>query len=749
MATVMVEPSSLPVTRNAQPRYPDYAPNEETQFIEAWHVVWRNKWSILGLMIVAGVISILYANTRTPLFRASTVVLIEPNINRPLNTQEVYDPGTGTTDYYLTQTAIVRSRDIVAKVVDRLDLASHPDFNKPLVPVRSLSEFLASAMRLEDWLSTPHDKEPVLTTPDNGTTVAALREDVITRVAELLSSNTVPRSQLMRISFVSPDPRLAVSITNATADAYIEYGLETRLAATQRASKWLAEKLGDVRSRLEQSEKKLQTYRDQQQLVNVGGVRTLTEEELIDNARRLRDAQKKKTDLATTYWKVQQAGNDPRKLQEINELFGLALVSSAKANLISAQESLKQLQQRYGEKHPTLAAAETRLQSAQQTLLEQLLQAAQNIRTEFEIARETERVQTQGVEDKKNLIRQMDRKDYDFRVLQREVDTNRQLYDLFLTRFKETDTSNSYETINARVVDPAILPTQPFRPDKDKILWVGLILGFVFGVLLAYLRKLLEQTVHTIDEMESLTSVPVLSVTPLVPGSLRRRNLAGKFIEDPRTPFAEGVRSIRTGIQLSDVDRLFKRILVTSAVPGEGKSSIAATLAIAFSTTERVLLLDADLRIPSVRGLFGQDKKAIGLLELLTGEAKLEECLIQDKASGIYTLSVSKVPPNPTEVISSATFNKLLQTLTTQFDRIIVDSPPVLVASDAMILSRITDATLFLTRADVTDRRAIVSAIKQLRQVQARLIGAVINAVDMNRNSYYRHSHHYAQKYYG
>lgn len=747
---VALRPASYPET---YPGYPTPA-EEQNQLLELWHTVWQSKWSILGLVLVAGVIALLYANTRVPLYRATATVLIEPRTNRPVQMQEAYDPGVGTSDYFSTQLELVRTRQVAADMVDKLGLTSHPEFTGQVAQSISVWEVL------NRWLpflpasdsadsKSAADAEPERPEPEISNEMAAAhRESVISQIIARTNTQGVPRSQLMRVHFTALTPEFARTGANALAEVYIEQGLESRLKATQLASRWLTDKLGEIRIKLERAEANLQAYRDRERLVNLGGVRGLIEQDVLNSSQRLRDARNKKTDLATTYWKIQQAGDDPARLEEITDLFSLALVASAKTAAVNAEDGLELLRKRYGDKHPQISAAEERLKTAQRSFHDQLRLAAQNIRTEFEIAREAERVNAEIVETGKEQIRNMDRKDYEIRALQREVDINRQLYDLFLARFKETDTSGSYEPITARIVDPAILPWKPFLPDKTRILRIGLILGLAAGLLLAVLRKMLAQGIRTVEELETITGVPTLGVLPFI-HERRKQKLIAAFHADPRTPYAEGIRSIRTGIHLSDVDRRFKRVLVTSATPHEGKSSIAATLALSFAASEKVLLLDADLRAPSVRRTFNVPATSPGLLELLTGEAKFEDCLHRDAASGIDLLTVRQVPPNPAEIIGSASFAKLLQALTTRYDRIIVDAPPTLVASDVALLSRCVDAVLFVALSDTTHRRTAAAAIKQLRLAQAHLVGAVINAVRINRSPYYRDTHYYAHKYYG
>jgi capsular exopolysaccharide synthesis family protein len=709
-------------------------------------MVWADKWSVLGVAAVVWIIGILYAQSRVPTYRASVTLMLEPRVARPIPMQDGgYDSPYASLDYYGTQLEIIRSRDQAAKVVDRLNLASHPEFNTPHEP-----QLAGLSLNWRSWLPFLPEPEAVAELADPsaaaGAQDAQKREAVINKVAYDLKAEIVPRTQILRVSYTTYTPELASDVANAYADVYIEYGLESRLAATQKANRWLTERLADIRIKLEKAEQALQAFREQQQLVNVGGVRGLMSEDLLDSSKRLRDSQKTKTELASTYWKVQQAGDDILKLQEIGGLLSYPGLQEAKQNLLSAQEGIRQLEQRYGDRHPQMATARTRLEISEKSYRAQLQLAVQSVKTEYEIALQNEKALTAVVDSAKEQIRRMDRKDYELRVLEREVATNQQLYDLFLTRFKETDTSASFEAINARVVEPARAPDRPFYPNITQITQRSLLLGLFLGVALVLLRRNLDESIRSAEDLENFTGIPVVGIIPAISMDAKA-SLPLEFHANPRGPLAEGVRSVRASLQLTDVDKRFKRLVVTSAVPSEGKTSLAACLALSFTHTERTVLIEADLRAPSLRRVFQIPKAHPGVMEHLTGEKPLDECLYRHEASGLSILPVAMLPPNPAEVIQSAAFAGLLEVLGQRFERIVIDTPPVHAASDSMVLGSLANAVLFVVKAGETHRRTVTAALKQLQQAQAHVVGSVINHLDLRRQSYYYGGQYYAYKY--
>ncbi len=709
---------------------------EHGDFINQWRRVRPYLWPVIGLGFVGLLVAVFYAQTLPRIYRTSATLLIESKLNRAVQVQEVYDPGVGTSDYLNTQFEVLRSRELLARVVDRLKLVDRPEF-APQVQV-------GIWQRLGKQLPMLPQEEPAAFEE----TPAAARERVIDAVLHKVVVEPVVRTQLVRVGFDSVNPQLAQDVSNDLANAYIESGLESRLAATRKASQWLTGKLTEIKSSLEQSELALQKYREQEQLVVVGGDRGLLDNEVIDNSQRLRDAQKTKLELQSTYEKIRSAGDDLDRLDVISSLIASPGVAQTRSSYLLAQEQLKQVEDRYGDKHPQMAEARTRFQSARRAYNDQLSAAAQGVRAQYEVAAQTERQLSGAVAGAKVRIRDLDRKQYQAGVLEREATTNRELYDLFLKRFKETDTAGSYEPINARIIDTARLPDWPFKPSVGRIHFMGLLLGLLVGCALAWLHLALSEGVGSALELERLTQTATLAVVPYVRKRSSRRNLGRSVIDEPKSPYAEAIRSLRVAIKFSEIDKPMRRVAVTSSLPGEGKSCTAAALACSLAAHERVLLLECDLRLPSLRTLFPPPKRTPGLMEVLLKQAQLEECMQKyDYEHGfLHVLSVSSRPPNPGEVISSAALRELLDQLSPAYDRVIIDTPPIQAASDVLTVAQMCDGVLMVVKADDTPHDAIAAAIRQLRNIQVRVLGNVLNQVNINRHRAYAGSYYYADR---
>lgn len=558
----------------------------------------------------------------------------------------------------------------------------------------------------------------------------------------------VSRTRLVDVSFNSGSPEIAQAVASGIADIYIESGLESRLEASQRASRWLTEKLSGLSSELKQAEKALQAFRDANQLVVVGSNRGLVDQEIMENSSRLRDAQRTKATLASTYARIRAAGSDGDRLEQITALLQDAGVQKARGAVLDAQQALKGVEERYGARHPQMAAAIANVQAARRAFHDQLLNAAEGIRNQYEIAVDTERQLSDSVGVATSRVRELDRKQFELGVLEREVQTNRQLYDMFLQRFKENDSTTNYEPLNARVTDSAQLPKKPTSPNRMRIVLVAGLVGFLLGVIMASLRHVLSEGLRSVEDLEAVAQVPLFGVVPRV-AFKRSAGVINQFRDDPRTPFAEGVRSVRTAVRLAEVAGRKQCFVITSAVPGEGKSSLATCLGLTLAASEKTLLIEGDLRAPTLRKILSLPKQQRGLMEVLLGTATLEEAIHVDAASGLHVLAVVQRPPNPAETVSSMAFAALLLQLRERYERIIIDSPPVQAASDALVLSRLSDAVLFVARADVTSTASVRRAIHQLNNIQAPLVGCVLNRVDVRRNPDAYGHYQYAYRYYG
>ncbi|MAR92619.1 MAG: hypothetical protein CML06_17320 [Pseudomonadales bacterium] len=694
-----------------------YRQDDETEIQRYWRVLKLHKWLILGFIAAVTLATAAYVSQLTPIYRANTTVLIENQENRVLSIEEVYGLNTKDQEYYLTQFEILKSRDLAERVVRHLELEQHPLF--------------------------------ALEKPGNLTDQQKF-ELVVDRFMNGLSVTPVRNTQLVKISYESPDPELAATITDTVAAQYIQHHMEERQGATVRATDWLSERLEDLRQTLQESEQRLQEYREEAELVDVRGVQTLDADEIAEITQRYVEAKEQRSQIETVYQQIQALGPNasPSQLMSIPSILGHELVRNFKQAKAQADARVEELSQRYGPKHPRMMAARTEARTADQQLYQQIRSVADGVKSNYEAARETERALQQQLAEAKGTLQDINRKEIKLRELQREVETNRNLFNMFLTRAKETEESRGLQSAHARIVDPAVAPLTPVRPKKTLSVLVAFIFSTLIAVGVAFLLESLRNTVRTGEDVEEKLGATLLGFLPLVKQGKSKATYRG-FSEDTSSHFAESMRTIRTAFVLSGMEEHSKVVLVTSSIPDEGKSTVAMNLAEALSGMEKVLLIDSDMRRPSLAQVMGMDPHTPGMADLIHGKCSLKECVYKPQHSPISIMPTGNLKGiNPLEVVSSKRIAALIKQLGQHYDRIIIDSPPVHAVSDPLVLATYSDTVVYVVKSDDTSAPLASKGLKNLRAVGAHISGVVLNQVNVKKAaSYSPDSEHYFRDY--
>lgn len=673
--------------------------DETIDLREYWRVIHSHKWSIIGIALLFVLVAVLVVFKQRPVYQATASLLIEPESTRIVQIEDVYAV-SGDDAYYRTQVEILKLRALAARVIDKLSLADNPEF----LPQKDSGWSFRLNWRewFAAWLPAADERAP-----DPEAEALAAREALIGGFIGRLKVTPVRNTRFVRISFEAHDPALAARIANTLADTYIESDLDARLEMTKKATAWLASRLEELKKKLRVSEQALQAYREKEKLIDSGGVGTLTAEQLQDLRQNLVVAEQERIRAQAAVSQVRAAKGDPDKLSSIPAVLNDPVVSSLKGAEVDAERRLKTLAKRYGAKHPKMAAARADLQEARAAVRKRVSSVIASLVKEYQVALTNERAIRASLENAKDEMQSIHRKSYQLNVLEREVDSNRQLYEMFLRRLKETSQAGDLQKANARIADPAAVPVVPVKPKKRQIVSIAGVLGL--PLLGAVLHLKLGKGETPLDYARS----------------------------HPQSRFAESIRTVRTSVLLSGLDEPYKVIVITSSVPGEGKSTLAMNLADSLGEMHKVLLIDADLRRPTVATTWGLDRKAKGLSEFLSQSANASECVHQLDERNVYVMPSGVVPPNPLELLSSRRFKEALDTLGRTFDHIIIDSAPALAVSDALVLSRNASGVIYVVKADSTPYPAAQEGIKRLRQYRAHLIGAVLNDVSQKKKKGY------------
>jgi capsular exopolysaccharide synthesis family protein len=711
-------------------------------FKNYWYIFNKYKWKIFGLTLLIGLLSAFISLSLKPIYRSTAQMLIESEQKSIASIEDIYGINPFLKEYYQSQLEILKSRTLAEKVVNKLNLVNHPLFNQ------KSQGFDWRKMLPSSWLPQP-DKEIV--------TVEEKHKNIVKAVMGQLSIMPVRNSQLINISFESSDAVLAAKVPNTLIKVYIESDLDAKLAMTNKAASWLNKRIEGLRKNLRQSEQKMQNYMERNNLINVTGIKSIATRQIEETVTNLVRANLRLTEAESRYKQIRKLrGRSTDAFESIPTILENQLVQTLKTTELDAEKNLSTLSHRYGRKHPKVIAAKTELKTAKSNTAMQIKRVIGGIIKEYEIAIANVKALTTSLKENELKIQQLNRKQYQLGILEREVKANRQLYDVFLSRFKETDVSQDIQRLKTvgRIIDLALVSAIAYKPNKKRLVIISLVLGFMFSTMFAFFLEYLDNTIKNREDVERKLGMPLLTTIPKL--KLSKRNLLKKtqwmFLSDSKSEFAESIRTARTGIMLSALDSPQKILMVTSSVAAEGKTTFAINQAFALGQMEKTLLIDADMRKPRIAKAFGLNHNSPGLSELVAARLELDECIYsveeeKEEQGRIEVIPSGVIPPNPLELLASKQFKELLEILAEKYTYIVIDSPPCLQVSDALVLAKLATEVLYVVKADVTPSQLVLDGIKRFYQMEIPVHSIVLNNVDFKKQAKYGPYYKYGYGY--
>jgi succinoglycan biosynthesis transport protein ExoP len=697
----------------------------------------KHQWLILSFMLAVVTIVAIATFRMQPVYVATARVEIDrENANiLPFQGTDSYDFMMDLENYIETQSKILTSETLALQTIRNNALSARPEFASPGGP----SEAIASG-------SLANQKRP----PE---------------LAEFLGSlsvRRVPSSRLMDVSFESTDPQLAARIVNAHITSYIEQNFRSKYEATSQASTWLTGQLDDLRVKVQKSEDALITYERQNQIWTLDDKQNITTQRLADVNRELTDAQSERMRKESLFQFAKSGNLDA--VPQVQSNATLMELIRKKADLSSQyNDAVSQ----YGPNFPKVQRLQAQLNELDGNVEKEKQKIVDILESDYREARERETMLTGALDQQKVAANQMAEKLVEYNILKRDAEATKTLYEGLMTKLKETAISASLRSSNIRVVDPAMIPSTPARPAKTRNVALAFLVGLVGGIGLALMREYLDNTVKTPDDVETLSRLPSLAVVPQFAGSngngkrhgflqgFSSNNGHDKRIELvaqhlPKSQMSEAFRALRTSILLSQADHPPQVILVTSALPREGKTTAAANLAVTLAQLgDKTVLVDADLRKPGVGRLLNlAGGKYAGLSSYLAGVSSLDLVSVPHPAiPNLVAIPTGPLPPNPADLLSSHKLVEAIAELRTKFKFIVIDSPPIMAATDAVILSVQADGVLLVVRSGETPKEAFTRTRDLLNSVKCRILGVVLNAVDASAPDYYYSYRYYPYSY--
>ena len=695
-------------------------------------VLRKHQWLILSFMLAVVTIVTISTFRMQPVYNATARIAIDrENANiLPFPGADSYDYMMDLENYIETQSKILTSETLALQTIRNTGLSARHEFSSPNGP----SEAMASG-------SLANQKRP----PELGEFLGSL------------SVKRVPNSRLMDVSFESTDSQLAARIVNAHIASYIEQNFRSKYEATTQASTWLADQLSELKIKVQKSEDARIAYERQNQIWTLDDKQNITTQRLSDINKQLTDAQSERMKKESLYEFAKSGNLDA--VPQVQSDAGLAELLR-KRNDLSSQHSDALSQ--YGPNFPRVQRLQGQLKDLDANIEKEKKKIVDVLESDYREARQRESMLSQALDQQKAAANQMAEKLVEYNILKREAEANKALYEGLMTKLKETAISLGLRSSNIRIVDPAMIPSAPSRPAKTRNITLAFLVGLVGGIGLALMREYLDNTVKSPDDVETLARLPSLAVVPQFAssnGSSKRQGLLQGFAANgqdkrielvaqhlPKSQMSEAFRALRTSILLSQADHPPQVILVTSALPREGKTTAAANLAVTLAQLgDSTVLVDADLRKPGIGRLLnlGSGKYA-GLSSYLAGVSSLDLVSVPHPAiPNLVAIPTGPLPPNPADLLSSHKLADAIAELRTKFKFIVIDSPPIMAATDAVILSVQADGVLLVVRSGETPKEAFTRTRDLLASVKCHILGVVLNAVDSSAPDYY-----YSYRYY-
>ncbi len=729
--------------------------NTDMSLSDVFHTLWLSRRLLMSVIFLLSIVATLIIFQLVPRYTATTQLLIGINAAKVVDIEEVMTGNLNGDAAVIGEMEVLKSRELARKVIDNLHLEQYAEFNPELKKPGFFAQYSLKNIIPEEWQEaiglvtidsrTPEEKEEAHSTRLTDTFL------------KKLTVSQVKRSQVITVAYEAEDPKLAAKIVNEIADKYIIGQLQAKFDATKKATDWLNGQLGELKQKVEVSERAVEQYRKTHELLEVSKEVGLSQQQMSEVNSQLIITRAQRAEAEAKYQQVEAIARSGRDVDNVAEVLNSPLISSLRQQESEVQRKYSEMLVEFGQRHPRMIQMQAELEDIQAKVRSEVKKIAAGLRNSLEVARAREGSLSGSLRQMESKTSGSNQAEVQLHALEREATANKALFETFLGRFKETASTQGIAQADARVISFAEIPLGASFPKKNMMLMASVLGAVFFAVFLVFVREMLNPGVRSPEQIQELFNMSTLGIVPKIAGITGQPH--EYLLAKPHSALAEAVNTLRISLSLLNPDAQVKSILVTSAVPGEGKSTLSSLISRhSASAGQRVVLVDTDLRRPTIGKMFNLKESTLGLTDLLMNhELSINDVLITDAETGMKILTRGKSAyVNPIDLFASQRMKSIIDGLREHFDLVILDSAPIMAVPDTRILSGLVDKTIFVLNWDSTPKKVVHSALHLLnKDGHANVAGIVLQKVNLQQygrygygdSGYYYHYSRYSNYY--
>ena len=711
--------------------------NTELSLSSFLNVLEVRRKLIISVTFLISLLALLTIYQLVPRYTATNQLLIGINSAKVVDIEEVLSGGMKGDTAVIGEMEVIKSRELAHKIIAHLHLDQYEEFNPKPKPPGFLDQFNPKNWIPETWKESLGTK--ALDTRTETEKQESQLNNLTNKFLSKVTVSQVKRSQVINIAVETQDPKLAAIIANEVADQYIVGQLQAKFDATKKATDWLNDQLGDLKQKLENSERAVENYRKNHNLVEVSKGTGVTQQQLSEINSQLISARAQRAEAEAKYQQVESITRNGQDIDSVAEVLNSGLISSLRGQEAEVQRKYSEMLVEYGARHPKMIQMQAELADIKAKIDTEVKKIAAGLRHSLDVARARENSLASSLQQMESKTAGNSQAEVELRALEREATANKVLFETFLGRFKETASTQGIEQADARVISFAEVPLSASFPKKNLMITVSILGALFFAIFLAFVLEMLNPGIRSPEQVSQLFNLTTLGIVPKTVNI--NIPVLQYLLEKPQSALAEALNTLRISLSLLNPDSDVKSVLISSALPSEGKSTLASLLSRhSAAAGKKVVLVDADLRRPTIAKMFDLDKKTLGLTDLLMNHTlTLTDVLVKDSATGLSLLTRGHAAfLNPSDLFASQRMKALLEQLKQEFDLVIVDSAPIMAVPDSRILAGLVDKILFVVNWDTTPKKVVATALHIFaKDGHNNLAGIVLQKVNLEQYGRY------------